>query len=71
MKKIAVIALTLSLISSAALAQDASGASAVVPGAAPGVVIAGGIGAGGIVLGVVGLLVLAGLGGSSSNTTTN
>lgn len=78
MKKIAVIALALSLASTAAFAQG-DGANppppgavgAVAPGVAPGIVIAGGIGTAGIVLGILGLLILTGLGGSSSTTTTN
>ena len=73
MKKIAVIALALSLASTAAFAQG-DGANppppgAVAPGVAPGIVIAGGIGTAGIVLGILGLLVLTGLGGSSGTTT--
>ena len=76
MKKIAVIALSLSLASSAAFAQEpgptASGASDVVGGIpAPEVVIVGGFGASGIVLGAFGLLLLAGLGGSANVSATN
>ena len=76
MKKIAVIALSLSLASSAAFAQEGSPTDPVVPGAvgaetAPVVVIAGGFGAGGIVLSVFGLFLLAGLGGSANVSATN
>ena len=76
MKKIAVIALSLSLASSAAFAQEGSPTDPVVPGAvgadtAPGVVIAGGLGTGGIVLGVFGLVLLAGLGLSANVSATN
>ena len=92
MKKIAVIALSLSLASSAAFAQGGSPPGpgpGPAPGLAdsngvigisdaPGIVIAGGLGTSGIVLGALGLLLLAGLGGSdntnsnvSSNTTTD
>ena len=81
MKKIAVIALALSLASTASTAAFAQGdganppppgaVGAVAPGLAPGIVIAGGIGTAGIVLGILGLLILTGLGGSSSTTTTN
>ena len=83
MKKIAVIALSLSLASSAAFAQDRRPSDPVDPGIdgsidvpvvtgyAPGVVIAGGFGAGGIVLGVFGLFLLAGLGGSANVSATN
>ena len=90
MKKIAVIALSLSLASSAAFAQDggppgpgsdpvpADDNAVIGISNAPGIVIAGGLGTSGIVLGALGLLLLAGLGGSdntnsnvSSNTTTD
>ena len=86
MKKIA-IALALSLAATSAFAGGANEpvytvepGVAVVPDDAPGVVIAGsfGLGTGGIILGALGLLLLAGLGGSdntnsnvSSNTTTD
>lgn len=69
MKKIAVIALALSLISSASFAQGTD--STVQPAPAPGVVIAGGVGVGGIVLGVLGLLVLAGLGGGGGGSSSS
>jgi hypothetical protein len=65
MKKIAAIALGLSLVSSAVVAQTTT-APAVPTDGAPEVVIAGGIGAGGIVLGALGLLLLAGLGGRNN-----
>ena len=83
MKKIAVIALSFSLASSAAFAQ---GGSPPGPGPAPGlsdsngvigisnapgIVIAGGLGTSGIVLGALGLLLLAGLGGSANVSATN
>ena len=78
MKKIAVIALSFSLASSAAFAQGGppgpapglAGSNGVIGiSNAPGIVIAGGLGTSGIVLGVLGLLLLAGLGGSSCSTT--
>ena len=82
MKKIAVIALSLSLASSAAFAHvdvnvgdhehDDSPVALISGGSTvPGVVIAGGVGVGtgGIILGALGLLLLAGLGGSSNTTT--
>ena len=81
MKKIAVIALSLSLASSAAFAHvdvnvgdhkhDDSPAALISGGSTvPGVVIAGGVGVGtgGIILGALGLLLLAGLFGSANTT---
>jgi predicted outer membrane protein len=63
MKKIA-FALALSLTATSAFAQGAE----VTPNAPPQVVIAGGIGTGGLVLAALGLLLLTGLGGSSDTT---
>lgn len=86
MKKVAVLALSLSFVSSLAFAQDAeidcTNAEAALanaevckipPTGAPEVIIAGG--ASGALLGGLGLLLLAGLGGggggsSSSSSTT-
>ena len=68
MNKIAAIALSISLVSSAAFAQATPPAGPpVVPGNPPTVLIAGGIGTGGIVLGALGLLLLTGLGGRNPN----
>ena len=77
MKKIA-IALALSLAATSAFAGGANEpvftvepGVAVVQDDAPGVIIAGsfGLGTGGIVLGTLALLLLAGLGNSSCSTT--
>lgn len=64
MNKITAIALSASLVSSAAFAQSTP---TIVPTEPPEVLIAGGIGTGGIILGVFGLLVLASLGGRNSD----
>lgn len=67
------IALALSLAATSVVAQPAPQgtppASGIVAAGPPGIVIAGGVGVGGIVLGALGLLLLAGLGGSSCTTT--
>ena len=72
MKKLAVIALSLSLASTAVFAQTTPPvtppAPAVAPSNAPVVVVAGGIGAGGIILGLLAIILLAGL-GSGKNPT--
>lgn len=66
MKMIAAIALSLSLVSSAAFAQTTPSTNPVTPTNTPSVVVAGGIGVGGIVLGAFALLLLAGLGGGDN-----
>ena len=71
MKKIALIAFTLSLISSASFAQTPPVDSTVQPVPAPAVVIAGGVGVGGIVLATFGLLLLAGLGGGGGGSSSS
>ena len=72
MKKIALIAFTLSLISSASFAQTTPPVdSTVQPVPAPAVVIAGGVGVGGIVLATFGLLLLAGLGGGGGGSSSS
>ena len=74
MKKIAAIALSLSVLSSAAFAQavvvvDPTAGAAVAPGAAPTVVVAGGLAGAGIALAILPLVLLAVIaGGGSSNT---
>ncbi len=74
MKKIIAIALSLSVLSSAAFAQAApsgspTGGAFLAPSAAPTVVVAGGLAGGGIALALVPLLLLALLSGSSTHTT--
>lgn len=68
------ITLALSLAATSVVAQPAPPGTPpapgiVVAGGPPGIIIAGGVGTGGIVLGLLGLLLLAGLGGSSCTTT--
>lgn len=83
MKKLATIALSLSLASSAAFAQGTTPTDLVQPSPSQTVIIAGGVGTSGLVIGLAGLLLLAALGGggtggsssssssSSSSATTN
>ena len=72
MKKIAAIALSLSVLSSSAFAQAAPTSPTVgallAPTAAPTIVVAGGLAGSGIVLALVPLLLLAVLSGSSSSS---
>ena len=68
------ITLALSLAATSVVAQPAPQGTPPAPGlvvatSPPGIIIAGGLGTSGIVLGLLGLLVLAGIGGSSCTTT--
>ena len=73
MKKIAAIALSLAVLSSAAIAQtpplvDPVTGATVAPGTAPTVIIAGGIAGGGIALALLPLLLLFAIGGGSGGS---
>lgn len=72
--KMTAIALALSLAATSVVAQPTPQGNPPAPGLVsstppPGLVIAGGLGTSGIVLGALGLLLLAGIGGSSCTTT--
>ena len=73
MKKFAAIALSLAVLSSAAIAQtppvvDPTTGAAVAPGQAPTVIITGGIAGGGIALALLPLLLLLAIGGGSGGS---